>query len=232
MYSFWVNAERFYTFIMPVIVLMLLFLVVVYIFIYSYADPRRPFRKKITRGYLGLILVSLLYFAWGHFTYNEWVNQNEYINPGIRSHASILGIETSEDPSIVRAYRRSNSLKENLLALSMYEATEVTRPFPYDYAGSTESNHYFTYGDENQYIFKMQGEINWTDDERELVGYEFRLTDDRFVDLGFYNEPDTIFDSLSLPESEQKELSDAIDVNEAISIMEMIPGWNFGRQFY
>jgi len=113
----------------------------------------------------------------------------------------------------------------------MYEAEQVTIPFSYTYAGSQESNHYFTYGDEDQYVFTLQGDINWTDGERELVGFEFRLVDERFEDIGFYNEPDIIFDSLSLPESEQQALSD-IDTNGALSINDMIGGWNFGRQFY
>lgn len=231
MYSLWIKAEQFYTFTMPLIIIILLFSVVIYVFIYSYADPNKPMRKYLSRGYIGLILASLLYFVWGHFTYNYWVEQNEYITPGIRSYQTILGIETSEDPSIVRAYRRSNSLKDNLLALDMYVAERVSTPFNYTYAGSQEANHYFTYGDEDQYVFKLQGDINWTDNDRELVGYEFRLTDDRFEDIGFYNEPDIIFDSLSLPESEQRDLAD-IDTFEAISITEMIGGWNFGRQFY
>ncbi|MDZ7836393.1 MAG: hypothetical protein U5K84_14690 [Alkalibacterium sp.] len=99
------------------------------------------------------------------------------------------------------------------------------------YAGSTETTHYFTYGDEEQFVFKLQGELNWTDGERELVGYAFQLTDERFADIGFYNEPDIIFDSLSLPASDQTELID-VDTNDAIPITEMIGGWNFGRQFY
>lgn len=231
MYSFWIRAEHFYTFIMPIVIVVLLFLALVYVFVYSYADPNKPYRKYITWGYLGLIVFSLLYFVWGHFTYNQWVEQHDYITPGIRSHATILGIETYEDPAIVRSYRRSGSLKDNLLALDMYEAERVTLPFSYTYAGSSENNHYFTYGDEDQYVFTLQGDINWTEDERELVGFQFRLTDDRFEDIGFYNEPDIIFDSLSLPESEQKELAD-INTNDAISINEMIGGWNFGRQFY
>lgn len=231
MYAFWMRAEQFYTYWMPLVVIVLLFLAIVFVFAYSYLDPNKPVRKYVTLSYLGLIGISLVYFLWGHLTYNYWVEQNEYITPGIRSYQTILGIETSEDPSIVRSYRRSGSLKDNLLALEMYEAEQVTRPFDYTYAGSQESNHYFTYGDEDQYVFTLQGEINWTDNERELVGFEFRLTDERFADIGFYNEPDIIFDSLSLPESEQKELSD-IDINDALSINDMIGGWNFGRQFY
>lgn len=231
MYSFWMKAERFYTFTMPLIIIILLFLVVAYVFVYSYADPNKPLRKYVTWGYLGLILISGLYFVWGQFTYDRWVEQNEYITPGIRSQSSILGIKTYEDPAIVKVYRRSNSLKENLLALDMYEAEKVSTPFPYTYAGSQEANHYFTYGDEDQFVFKMQGELNWTEDERELVGFEFRLTDERFEDIGFYNEPDTIFDSLSLPESEKRALTD-LDIYDAIPITEMISGWNFGRQFY
>jgi len=231
MYSFWMKAEQFYTFTMPLAIIVLLLLAVVYVFVLSYADPNKPYRKNITRGFFGLVLVSLLYFGWGHATYSHWVDQNEYISPGIRSRETILGIETTEDPAIVRAYRRSDSLKENLLALDMYEAEKVSRPFAYTYAGSTESTHYFTYGDEEQFVFKLQGELNWTDGERELVGYAFQLTDERFADIGFYNEPDIIFDSLSLPTSDQTELGE-VDTNNAIPINDMIGGWNFGRQFY
>lgn len=231
MYQNWMRAEQFYTFTMPLLLVILLFLAIVFVFAYSYMDPNKPHRSYVTKGYLSLIGVIVLYFVWGHVSYNYWVEQHEYITPGIRSHATILGIEISESPAIVRSYRRSGSLKENLLALDMYESETVSIPFTYTYAGSQENNHYFTYGDEDQYVFTLQGDINWTDSERELVGLEFTLTDERFEDIGFYNEPDIIFDSLSLPESEQKELSD-IDTNDALSINEMIGGWNFGRQFY
>ncbi|MDZ7836392.1 MAG: hypothetical protein U5K84_14685 [Alkalibacterium sp.] len=80
MYSFWMKAEQFYTFTMPLIIIVLLLLAVVYVFVLSYADPNKPHRKNITRGFFGLILVSLLYFGWGHATYNRWVEQNEYIS--------------------------------------------------------------------------------------------------------------------------------------------------------
>ncbi|SFC61137.1 hypothetical protein SAMN04488102_11325 [Alkalibacterium subtropicum] len=231
MYAYWMRAEQFYTFTMPLIVMVLLFLAIVFVFAYSYTDPKKPARKYVTRGYLGLIGLCALYFIWGHLTYDHWVEQNEYITPGIRPYQTIVGIRTSEDPSIVRAYRRSDTLKENLLALDMYEAERVTRPFDYTYAGSMGNTHYFTYGDEDQYVFALQGEINWTESERELIGYEFSLTDERFEDIGFYNAPDIIFDSLSLPKSERKELAD-IDTNDALSINDMIGDWNFGRQFY
>lgn len=173
----------------------------------------------------------MVYFVFGHLRYNYWIEQNDYINPGIRSSQTILGIETSEDPSIVKTYRRSGTLKENLKALKMYESKKVSIPFSYDYAGSNENNHYFTYGKNSQYVFILQGKINWTKKKRELVGFEFSLTDERFKDIGFYSEPNIIFDSLSLPETEQRVLAD-IDVNDALSINEMISGWNFGRQFY
>ncbi|MER2063658.1 MAG: hypothetical protein ABS873_03345 [Alkalibacterium sp.] len=231
MYQTWMRAEQFYTFTMPLIVLILLLLAIIFVFAYSYMDPKQTHRGYVTKGFFGLVGLSLLYFLWGHVSYNYWIEQNEYITPGIRTHQSILGIELSESPAIVRSYRRSNSLKDNLMALDMYEAEKISRPFTYTYAGSSENNHYFTYGDEDQYVFTLQGQINWTEGERELVGYAFQLTDERFADIGFYDEPDIIFESLSLPRSEQAEVLD-VNTNDAISITEMIGGWNFGRQFY
>ncbi|GEK91098.1 hypothetical protein [Alkalibacterium kapii] len=231
MYESWIRAEQFYTFMIPLIIIVLLFLTIVFVLAFSYTEPGQRKRKVITLSYLALLGISAAYFIYGHLSCNDWIEQNEHIDPGVRASQTILGIETREDPTIVKAYRRSDSLKENLLALDMYEAEEVTRPFDYDYAGAKGDNHYFTYGKEDQYVFILQGEIDWSENQRELKGIKFTLTDKRFGNIGFYSEPDVVFDSLSLPKSEQRELGD-VDLNSAISINEMISGWNFGRQFY
>ncbi|WP_161878486.1 hypothetical protein [Alkalibacterium sp. MB6] len=231
MYSFWIRAEQFYTLIMPVLAVFLLILLIAYIMLISYTEKGKPNRRWAHRVFFGILGLSALVGLVGHYQNQYWLEQNEFVTPGIREFNYVLGYRNNEDASIVRSYRRSSNLAEQLSFLDMYEGERTTRPFDYPYLGSEGNVHYFTYGEDNQYVFTYQGDIHWTEDERELVGWRYHLTDGRFEELGFHNEFDIIFDSLSLPKEEQKELEE-YDAYTAVTIEEMIGGWNFGRQFY
>lgn len=108
MYAFWMRAERFYTFWMPLIIILLLFLAIVFVFAYSYMDPRKASRKYVTWGYLGLIALGAVYFFFGHLEYRYWIEQNDYISPGIRSFETILGDRDHRRPvdrPVIPAFR-------------------------------------------------------------------------------------------------------------------------------
>ena len=231
MYDAWVRAEAFYTLTMPILIVLLLICLIAYILIYSYTEPKKKARKLANKSMTVLLLVGAGYFAWGHTRYNEWIAQNDYLNPGIRAFSFILGMQTNEDPAMVRLYRRTGSLPENLDALEMYEGEERSFPFGYTYMGYEGGLHYFSYGDDNQYAFTYQGDIQWTEEERAIQGWDYRLVDDRFEQLGFMNDFDIIFKAILLPESEKREL-DAVDTAYVVTIEEMYEGWLFGRQFY
>ncbi|MCC5894013.1 MAG: hypothetical protein JJU16_00995 [Alkalibacterium sp.] len=229
MYSFWMDAERFYTFTMPIVVIVLLVMAFVYVFVMSYTEKDQQSRGVIT-GWFGLmLLISLGYFIYGHLEYNAWVEQNDYIHPGIRKHSYILGIQTDEDDQLVQAFQRASSLYGNLTELDMYEAEKVTLPFSYEYLGSQEDTHYFSFGEDDQYAFRIRTSVNWTEDVREIQGWRFKLTDDRFEPIGFTREFDFFFDSLYLPADEQRELQD-LSGFQMISTGDMFSGWIFGDQ--
>lgn len=229
MYAFWLEAERFYTFTMPVIVIILLVLVFGYVFVYSYTEKGQKSRRLITRSFGLLILICLGYFIYGHMEYGYWVEQNDYIHPGIREYSYILGIQTDEEPAIVQAYQRSSSLNENLSELDMYEPEYVVQSFSYRYLGSQEGTHYFSFGEDDQYAFRIRGDINWTESEREINGWSFNLTDERFESIGFTSRFDIIFDSLSLPEDEQRDL-ESLSNYQVMPIRDVFSGWIFGNQ--
>lgn len=231
MYEAWLKAEAFYTLTMPILIVIGLILLIVYILIYSYTEPKKKARQVANKSFMVLVLLCVGYFVWGHTRYNDWIAQNDYINPGVREFNYVLGMQSNEDPSMVRLYRRSDSLPENLAALEMYEGDQITRPFSYPYLGFEGGLHYFAYGKEEEYAFTYQGDIQWTEEERAIHGWQYKLVDDRFEQIGFVNEFDIIFDTISLPESEQGEL-DSLDTTYIVPIEEMYGGWIFGRQFY
>lgn len=230
MFEEWMAAERFYTFFIPLVVIFMVLFVSVYIFVLIYTEKGTKASKIGNRIFFSLLILAVAYSAVGHLTHRGWLSQNEYIHPGVRDRATILGLETTEDPAIVNAYRRSATLGENLTALDMYESARVTRGFHYDYIGSRDNQHYFTYGETDEFIFRMDGEVNWSEDENRLIGNEYRLTDERFLDIGFYNEHQVIFEVLHLTEEEKEVETDMTQSPE--SVTNMIGGWLFGRQFY
>lgn len=229
MYAFWMEAERFYTFTMPLVVIILLVLAFGYVFVYSYTEKGQKSRQVVTGGFGLVILISLSYFIYGHMEYGHWVEQNDAIHPGIRGHSYILGIQSDEDDQLVQAFQRASSLYGNLTELDMYEAEKVNRPFTYDYLGSRNETHYFSLGKDNQYAFRIRTDINWTEEMREIQGWHFRLTDDRFETIGFTREFAIIFDSLFLPVDEKKELKD-LSGFQMISTGDIFSGWIFGNQ--
>lgn len=231
MYEAWVRAEAFYTLTMPILIAVLLICLITYILIYSYTEPKKKARQIANRSILVLFLLGSVYFVWGHTRYNDWIAQNNYINPGVRKHTYILGMQSDEDPAMIGVYQRSDSLPRNLNALMMYEREERSIPFSYTYLGHDGGLHYFAYGEDDQYAFTYQGDIRWTEEERAIHGWEYYLVDERFEEIGFINGFDIIFSGLSLPDSEQGAL-DSLDTNYIVPIEEMYGGWIFGRQFY
>ncbi|KWX82145.1 hypothetical protein AXF24_12645 [Streptococcus pneumoniae] len=138
-----------------------------------------------TGGFCLMLVFSLGYFIYGHNEYSYWVEQNDHIHPGIRKHTYILGIQTDEDEQLVQAFQRASTVQRNLTELDMYEAEKVVQAFNYNYLGSRDETHYFSFGEDDQYAFRIRTDINWTDDTREIQAWQFQLTDERFETIGF-----------------------------------------------
>ena len=230
MFRQWMAAEQFYTFTLPAIAIAMIILSGVYLFILIYTDRKTRAQKIGHLVFFSLLTPALVYGLWAHQSHNFWLDQNDYIHPGIRDRATIFGMETHEDPAIASAYRRSESLGENLTQLEMYEDEEVTRDFPYTYVGSNGSQHYFSHGEDDAYTFRLDGVVHWSEDSNYLIGREHRLVDEQFEDIGFYNEHHIIFEALHLTDDEQE--VDPSRMENYYSVTDMIGGWLFGRQFY
>ncbi|TVP89636.1 hypothetical protein [Alkalibacterium sp.] len=229
MFEFWIEAERFYTFIMPVVIIAYVFLIGVIILIYTYAERIKLRRRVTVITVLTATLLASGYFLFGHFQYRQWVQQNDFIHPGIREYSYILGIRTDEDRGLVRVFRRSSNIYGQMSELDMYEARTVEEDFPYNYLGSRDSTHYFSFGEDEQFAFRIRGDVTWTEDRRELVGTEFHLTDERFETIGFVPYSAPIFETVYLPEEEQRELVNLSDY-QIVSVSRLYAEWIFPNQ--
>lgn len=230
MYEFWIEAERFYTLIMPAVIIAYVFLIGLIILVYAYAERIKLRRRVTSIIILTATLLAAGYFAFGHFQYREWIQQNEFIHPGIREYSYIFGIRTDEDRGLVRLFRRSSNIYTQMTELDMYESDPLEIEFPYTYLGSRDSTHYFSFGEDEQFAFRIRGELSWTeDDRREMTGTEFYLTDDRFESIGFVPQSAPIFETLYLPEEEQRELSNLSDY-QLVSVSRLYAEWIFPNQ--
>lgn len=227
MLSLWINAELFYATYLPIIVVVLLFISIFYLIAVFYTKKRTKLRKIAHLIFLGMIVASSLYVIFGHRRYNFWIEQNQYTNPGIRTQRVVLGITFDEEPLMAELDRNSSSLSERLSQLDIYESTEVKEAFPYPYLGSISRSHYFAFGDENQYPFRVVGELNWTEDERALVGKTHVLKEEQFESIGFINDYPILFESISLPREEQRELEESFDTRSLYPVEDMYTDWIF-----
>lgn len=229
MYEFWIAAERFYTFILPVVVIVYVVLIGLIILVYTYAERIKLRRHVTTITIMTATLLAAGYFVLGHFQYRDWIQQNEFIHPGIREHSYILGIQSDEDSALVRQFRRSANIYDQMTELDMYESKPVEEDFPYAYLGSRENTHYFSFGEDEQFAFRIRGELSWTDGRREITGTKFSLTDDRFESIGFVPQSAPIFETLYLPEHEERELTNLSDY-QLVSVSRLYAEWIFPSQ--
>lgn len=160
----------------------------VYIFLLSYIGDKRKVKQIGSVTIITIVILCVVYFVNGHMNYQFWVDQNEFINSGIKEYSFILGMKNEEEPQIVKSSGRSNRLYANLSELKMYERTTVTQPFNHDYVGSRGNDHYFSFGEDNQYVYRIRGEINWESENSEIRGTVFSLIDERYQDLGFIDD--------------------------------------------
>lgn len=228
MFEVWIEMERFYTFALPLLALIFLFLLLVYIFVYSYTQKGQLFRKWATGIFLTFLIASASYLVSGHIGNSHWLEQNNYITPGIRSHTYILGMQSDEDPELVRYFGQSGTLSERLSALDMYQAEEVSEPFPYTYIGTRDRTHYFAFGENERFAFRIRGEVTWHAPESVIRGRRYQLTDERFTSIGFVQSDRITFESLSLAEAEQE--PDDLSAYQMVEVQNVYGSWIFSDQ--
>ncbi|WP_208559400.1 hypothetical protein [Marinilactibacillus kalidii] len=184
MYEFWIKAERFYTTIMPMILLILSVAMIVGLFMFYYTEKRSKKRKVMGISLILLFLGSAMFSFWGHDTYGFWLEQFNYINPGVRSQKKIMGTVIVENPSLVSNYQGVD-LSDHYQSLEMYQREEVRQAINHPYLGELNGRHYFAIGKEEQYAFWYRGDVAFTQEKSYMQGTQFRLNDPRFEQLGF-----------------------------------------------
>lgn len=228
----WLAAERFYTFLLPVFVVIFLFFLIVTVFVITYAGKGTIGRKRYFQV-LGLIVcIGGLYSIWGHRTYQSYLTQNEHINPAMRSYDPIFGLQIETEQTIIDSYQQTLHQSEEYRALDMYIEEEVTEPFPYEYIGSTDRDHYFVFREDRNLWTRFTGELRMTAGESYLLGSHFHLIDDAFKEYGFMDTPYPIVEALYLNEEQYNQGADDFDIpyRGIHHISLVFPEWNLGRQ--
>lgn len=227
-FEFVVEAEQFYTTTLPAIFIALMVLLFIVLFVFIYNSPKSKLFRYTMLFYLLCIVGSAIYGMWGHRQYSSWHDQSQYIHPGIRSFDFTLKMRSIEDPSLVQTLRKSTSLRHNLSHLEIYEDEIVTQPFDYDYLGQQGDRHYFAISEYN--VFYVRIDVDTSPDPTYIEARRYRLTDERFEELGFYNEHELIVDRIVVNEEEYQNAANEWPL-QARSIGEFDIGLNFGQQY-
>lgn len=228
MYDFWINGERFYTMILPILVVIVLITLTAMIFLFYYTIKGSKVRKNGLFTVVFLMVGMTGYAYWQHTEYEPWIEQSSILNPGIRDRYMIMGTAVMEDPELVKTYRSMNQL-DHYKKLEMYEETEVTKSFNNQYLGSTGNSHYFAIGDDGEYAFRYTGEVVYTDDPTQLAGAAFQLTDARLEESGFNAESPNYLETFYINQEEAEQATGEIPAT-IIHPSQVFPEWNLGYQ--
>lgn len=227
-FEFWINAERFYTFLLPYLGVALALGLIVLFFVLSYAGPKSKSKKYAWVVYGSSLAVVITYGVWGHIRYQDWLVENESITPGIRTHEMFMGFRSVEENEVIRLSRESASLGAYLSQSTLYDAETVSEPFDYKYLGSTENDvHYFEYEDER--VIHVRGSVEFTGEATYLEGAEYHLVDEQFEEIGFINDHDIIFERVVINEQDAEEAPQEW-AHVTQSIEDIFTEWHFGSQ--
>lgn len=228
MYDFWVNGERFYTMVLPILAVSALIILIGMIFVFYYTDKGNKNRKVSLTTVLILMVGILGYSYFQHTSYERWVSQASVINPGIRDRTVIFGSNIMEDPELVKSYRAMN-LFEEFEKLDMYEKHEVSQEIGNRYLGSSGNNHYFAIGDDNEYAFRYTGEVEYTEETSHLEGAYFTLSDSKLEEEGFVLESDNYLQTFYINQSNADQSTNEFPAT-IVHPSEVFPEWNLGFQ--
>lgn len=228
----WRAAERFYNVTIPGIFLGLSLWAIVVIFVLSYTARKSKGRNKFFIGSGLTILIFGFYSGWAHTRYSDYFLQYEFINPGIRSYSLILGFKNPEEQALIDLYQEQLTQLDQYQALDMYEEQEEQAAFPYEYLGLFDRDHYFTFRDDEERIFRFTGDVEPTEGESYIYGYHFYLVDDQFKEYGFMDTPYPLIETIYINE-EEFEQSQGAEISlpyTLIHISFIIDDWNLGNQ--
>lgn len=220
--EFWTNAERFYEFWLVIIGILIMLSLMAITFIVSYAKKEN--KKKFTMVALGLAICFGMTGFIGHDKYNLYLEQAMYSNPLIRDREPRLTIYIYYSSREQNFYTQLNYL-ESLRNMVLYEEEKIIEPI--SYLGKEGYFYYFERADGA--IFKENRRVEWSDtaQETQLVGSRFTLKDKAFLEIGFKNPENTMFESIIIPVSEQGKSYEPEDDLQIPNTAKEIYNWNF-----
>lgn len=217
--EFWVNAERFYEFWIVIIGMMFFTGVIGLIFVSSYAKPGN--RKKVNALVLTFSLGGILVGLIGHAYFHPYLEQASYITPQLRDRQPRMRTYVYYLRSDQNAYIDFNIL-DRLRKVELYEEEQVTESITY--LGKDEHFHYFERS--NGDLFKQNREVAFNKDitESKLNGSLFTLKNEEFLEIGFKEPEQTMFDNIQIPIGQE---GTTYEPEDASRIPKSIPWWNF-----
>lgn len=217
--EFWVNAERFYEFWIVIIGMMFFTGVIGLIFVSSYAKPGN--RKKVNTLVLTFSLGGILIGLIGHAYFHPYLEQAADITPQLRDRQPRMRTYVYYPQSDQNAYVNFNSLNR-LRNIVLYEEEPVSEPITY--LGKDEHFHYFERS--NGDLFKQNQEVTFNKNvaEAELNGSLFTLKNKEFLEIGFKEPEQTMFDNIQIPISQEGTMYEPENDSR---IPTGIPWWNF-----
>lgn len=217
--EFWVNAEQFYEFWMVILGIFLFTLLIGIIFVSSYIKKKN--NAKVNILLLILTIGTVLVGFFGHFRYKPYLEQATYITPQLRDRQPRMLTYVPYLRSDQNAYVNMNSL-ERLRNVVLYEEEQVSEPV--SYLGKDEHFHYFERS--NGELFKQNQKVFFSKEieEAELNGSLFTLKNKEFLEIGFKEPEQTMFDHIQIPMNQE---GITYKPEKDSRIPTGIPWWNF-----
>lgn len=217
--EFWVNAERFYEFWIVIIGMMFFTGVIGLIFVSSYAKQGN--RKKINVVVLTISIIGIFVGLAGHFYFHPYLKQAAYITPQLRDRQPRMRTYVYYPRSDQNAYVNFNSLNR-LRNIVLYEEEPVSESITY--LGKDKHFHYFERS--NGELFKQNQKVFFSKEieEAELNGSLFTLKNKEFLEIGFKEPEQTMFDHIQIPMNQE---GITYKPEKDSRIPTGIPWWNF-----
>ncbi|WP_291290751.1 hypothetical protein [Enterococcus sp.] len=198
----WLKSEFFYYSIVPVLLVVGLVALLLLLILLLYRENRR-------KGLIWLPIVVLVIcgggFLLGDHLFQDFKKDNALITPNIRDREKRFIGYKYYDQSTLAAYQRIQN--EAIPSLGIYQAEPVTREI--EFLGMAHNSVYFKLGE--QYYYLRQAPVFAKQEQAELKGVQYHLTESAFADIGFFTETNNYLEEILLPESQKDLVYESID---------------------
>jgi hypothetical protein len=199
----WVQSEFFYYSVVPVLLVVGLIALLLLLILLLYQENRK---KGLIWLPVAVLLVCGGGFLLGDHLFKEFKATNALVTPNIRDREKrFLGYKYY-DQSTLAAYQRIQS-KDALVSLGIYQAEPVTQKI--EFLGIAHNSVYFKIGE--QYYYLRQTPEFVAQDQAELQGVQYHLTDPAYATIGFFEETNNYLTTILLPEHKKTLAYESID---------------------